>query len=167
MRFLLSLLLITYAFAKINITTFASPFVQTIINDQNKTLRYEGVVYFKAPDKLLWIYTKPIQKSILFRNQKVLVVEPELEQATIKRVATKNLFSILHKAKRSGDHYTITYDKKHFYIYMKKGVLKRVEYRDEFNNINKIFFTTPQQNTPLDSKLFEVTIDPSFDIIYQ
>ncbi|MRI58076.1 MAG: outer membrane lipoprotein chaperone LolA, partial [Epsilonproteobacteria bacterium] len=50
MRKLIVLLLFSPAlFAQIQISSFQSNFIQTITNDQNKTLRYEGQIYYQEP----------------------------------------------------------------------------------------------------------------------
>ena len=155
-------------FAQINITSFQADFEQTITNEQNKTLRYEGEIHFKAPDKLLWIYKKPIEKKIVIANGRIVIVEPELEQATIKKMKEKTLFALLKKAKKvDKNHYKLQEKNKNFDIYFQKGVLKKVRYIDEFGNENEVVFANQRQNEDLNDSIFSVEIDPDYDIIYQ
>ena len=162
------LFLASQLLAQINITTFQSAFVQTVTNDQNKTLRYEGKLYFKQPGHLLWIYTKPIKKRIYIHNNKVTVIEPDLEQVVIKNMEEKDLFTLLQKAEKiEKDHYILRQKDRTFHIYLKNGVIKKVRYKDQFDNENVVLFEKPKQNRKIDENIFKVEIDPSYDVVYQ
>lgn len=80
----------------IEIDSFESSFIQTITNDSNKKIEYFGKLYFKKPIKILWRYEKPIKKDIFITENRVTIIEPELEQITIsENFEVKNIINIL------------------------------------------------------------------------
>ena len=91
------------AYGGIVVESFEADFDQKVRNDQNRTLHYRGKVFFQAPNLTLWRYDAPVQKQILADGQRVMVIEPELEQVTITKLKeSQNIFSLLQSAKRSG-----------------------------------------------------------------
>ncbi|BCD68046.1 LolA-like outer membrane lipoprotein chaperone [Nitratiruptor sp. YY09-18] len=170
MRFIAIFFAIVIAnlYAKINIASFHSPFIQTVINDQNRTLRYEGEVWFtKEPLRIKWIYKKPNYKEIYINNQKVYIIEPDLEQVVVKRVQKKdNFFTILDSAVLvKGKQYKAFYDGHDIFIDLKNGKISKVTYTDKLENKNSILFTHPQQNIPLDDSNFTIEIKSDWDVI--
>ncbi|BCD62181.1 outer membrane lipoprotein carrier protein [Nitratiruptor sp. YY08-26] len=166
---LIFIVVIAYSFAKININTFHSKFLQTITNEQNKTLRYEGEVWFKKPLLVKWIYKKPLYKEIHIIANKVVVIEPELEQVTINHLQKDlNLLKILENAKKiENDHYKAAIEKKNFDIYFHNGKLKKISYQDDLGNLNEILFLDPEQNIELETKQFGYKINPEWDVIQE
>ena len=74
---LIFLTLTSLLFAKIDhFKTIQSDFLQTLTNDQNKTIVYEGTLYATDNKKALWIYEKPVAKKIYFNHTRVLIIEP-------------------------------------------------------------------------------------------
>ncbi len=166
---LIFIIFIAYSFAKININSLHSHFVQTITNEENKTITYKGEVWFKSPLMVKWVYKKPIYKEIHIIADKVVILEPELEQATISHLPKEaNLFAILQNAIKIGsNHYRAHFEKRDFDIYLADGKLKKIRYKDELGNINEIEFVDVEQNVELPTKLFGYKLDPSWDIVEQ
>ncbi len=169
LKYILFIIVITNSFAKINIHSFQSPFIQKITNDQNKTILYKGEVYFQSPNLTLWRYEKPIKKTILFDGSRLILIEPELEQATITKFKKEqNLLSLLQKAKKiDNDLYAVDLNKKRFLIHTRKGKIVKVEYNDELANHVVIEFLKPKQNIKISQQIFEVSIPKEYDLIYQ
>ena len=161
--------LIAYSYAKININSFVSDFVQTITNDQNKTITYKGKLYFKAPNKVRWIYTKPLHKEIFILGPKMVIIEPDLEQAVVKTFnEEKTLAQIIQDAKKvDKNRYVGTYKGKKYTIWLTNGVLHKITYQDRMQNRVTITFSHPKQNIEINDSVFTYTIDPDFDVIYQ
>jgi outer membrane lipoprotein carrier protein len=160
---------ITSLYANLDLHSFSSPFEQKVTDDQNKTIRYEGEVYFLAPNLTKWVYKKPIKKTILFDGHNLILIEPELEQVTITDFKKEqNLLSLLKKAKPCGkDRYCLSIDKKEFTVFVKNGTITRIEYKDELANSVEIRFLDPKQNLKIDEKIFEVKIPAGYDRIYR
>jgi len=168
MKKLILALLLAPLMAQINIHTLKSRFIQKVINEQNRTLQYEGVIYFKAPNLLRWEYTYPLKKSVFVHGNEAVVIEPELEQVLVKRVNTPTFFSLLKNAQEiTPNHFVTTYQKDRYHIYLKNGVIVKVTYTDRFGNRGIIEFLNPKQNKHLDLGVFSYHIDPKFDVIYE
>ena len=166
--FFILLLSFTITYAKLQITSFQSDFIQTVTNEQNKTLCYKGEIFFKAPNMVKWVYTSPMPKEIYIKEYQVTIIDKALEQILIKRIDPNFDFqTILKKAKKiSKDHYQAKYNGKLFDIFLKNGILWRILYLDDLGNRVEIKFLHPQQNVAIDKKVFDFRLDPSWDVIY-
>ena len=163
-------LFFTTVFAKIEISSFESDFKQTVKDETGKTIKYFGKLYFKKPLKVLWKYKKPIKKEIYIVDDRVVIIEPELEQITITHFGeTKNIIDILNKAKYvDKNRYEAIYHKQKFYIFLDdKKKLKKIRFKDKLENEVEIIFLKPKQNIDLDDSIFKYKTDPSFDIVVQ
>jgi len=169
MRFLMILTFLMtslFAFGE-SIQSFEADFVQTITDEEKKTLTYKGKMHSKRPDLVLWHYTEPINKKIYITKIKAIIVEPELEQAIIKRLQGEiDFFGILASAKAVDDtHYQATYKEIEFTLKEDHGVIESLSYTDQLENKVLITFTAQKQNRPLDESLFVPKIPKDFDII--
>ena len=164
---LLIIFVIANLHAKINIETFHSRFIQKITNDQNQTLRYEGEIWFKKPLLVKWIYTKPNHKEIYFIANKIAILEPELEQITIRHIKKNiDIFQLLNNAKKiAKNHYIAKSEEKTFHIFIKDNLLQRITYKDKLGNLNEIYFIQPKQNCKIDLNIFHIPIHKNWDII--
>jgi len=166
--FLILLLSFTISYAKLQITTFQSDFIQTVTNDQNKTLRYKGELFFKAPNLAKWIYISPMPKEIYIKGDQVTIIDKALEQVMIKRLDPNFDFQkLLQLAKKiSKEHYRARYKGKLFDIFFKNDKLWRISYLDDLGNKVEIRFLHPKQNLSIKRAVFDFKINPSWDIIY-
>ncbi len=166
--FLILFLSFTITYAKLQITSFQSDFIQTVTNDQNKTLHYKGKLFFQAPDLAKWIYTSPMPKEIYVKEYQVTIIDKALEQVMIKRLDPNFDFQkLLQLAKKiSKDHYQAKYNGKLFDIFFKNDKLWRISYLDDLGNKVEIRFLHPKQNIPIDKKVFDFRLNPAWDVIY-
>ena len=169
MRFwiLISVLCVSlFGFSK-NLHTFSAAFTQTITDDANKTITYEGRVDALRPDKALWQYLKPVSKSVYVEGRKVTIVEPELEQAIIKTFRDEiDLFKILAKAQKlDDDTYLAAYESQHFLVKIDGDTPRSIAYRDAFENRIVIRFSAQKVNGPIDDALFVPAIPDDYDIL--
>jgi len=165
---LICAVVIANLYAKINITTFHSTFVQTVTNDQNRTLRYEGEVWFqKSPFTVKWIYKKPNHKEIYITDSQLFIIEPDLEQVVMRKFDKKDdFFSTLDRAVLvKGNRYKTYYQGKDIIIDLKDGKISRVTYTDKLGNKSSIEFIDPVQNAPLNQSVFEVRVERDWDVI--
>ena len=167
-KFTLFITFITQIIAQINLESFQANFLQNITNDQNRTLHYEGKIFYQKPSTIKWIYEKPIKKIILIQGKRAQIIEPELEQVTIRTISAPNLFAMLQNAKHiQKNRYSIKVGKREYFFTLEDGVPKKVWYKDELGNYVEITFKNVALNKPIDPTTFTIKVDPNWDIIYQ
>ena len=169
LKSLLTLLLcanVLFGFAD-SIQNISADFTQTITDETNKTITYEGHLYAMRPDMARWDYFKPVEKSVFVIGHKVTIVEPELEQAIVKTFRDEiDLFKILSRAEKiAPDTYLATHGSQKFLIKIKDGVPMAISYQDAFENHIRLRFSHQQINTPLSLSLFKPSIPQDFDLL--
>jgi len=149
--------------------TLASDFVQTITNEQNSTIIYKGSFYATDRQVALWIYKTPIEKKVYFIKNKVVIIEPELEQAIITTLQNSpNFTEIIKSAKQiSKDRYMTVFDDTNYYINVKNGIISDINYKDKLENRVDIKLKNPEKNIVLDDALFKLNIPKDYDILTQ
>jgi len=66
---------------------FKANFVQeTTLKSLNKTQQAEGIVYFKKPGKMHWMYSKPTKQQIISDGKSLWNYQPENKQVVVTRV---------------------------------------------------------------------------------
>jgi outer membrane lipoprotein carrier protein len=152
-----------------NIQTFSADFTQTIVNDNNTTIKYSGNLIAKAPDKAKWSYLKPIKKYVYVNGGKMVIVEPELEQAIITRIGdTLAFFKVLQNAKKvAPQHYVSSYDKVKLNLYIKNKMIDSITYKDQLQNNVVIRFSHQLENKEIENSTFRPVIPKDFDIVTQ
>jgi len=155
-------------FAKIgDFKTIQSDFIQKVTNDQNQTIVYEGIFYATHDQKALWIYQKPVAKKIYFNQSKVLIIEPELEQAIMTTLDnTPNIAQILHEAQEIAPHTYITkFMDTTYTITASNDTIEKITYKDKLENRVTILFSNQSINLFLDEELFRADIPKGYDIV--
>jgi len=149
--------------------TISSDFKQTITNEENSQIVYEGSFYATTKSKALWIYKKPVEKKIYFNQNKVIIIEPELEQAIITNLENiPNITELLKKSnKKENGTYETVYDSKTYVIHTKNEEIRQITYSDKLGNSVKIELLNQTTNTILDDSLFKATIPFNYDVIAQ
>ncbi len=149
--------------------TISSDFKQTITNEENTKIIYEGNLYATTDAKALWEYKKPVNKKIYFNQNRVVILEPELEQAIVTDLqSTPNLTELLKSAKKIDEKtYETSYDDITYTIHAKSGQIDYISYMDKLENRVTIQMLNLTTNTVLDDSLFRVTIPSNYDIITQ
>ncbi|OHD83451.1 MAG: hypothetical protein A3I60_04180 [Sulfuricurvum sp. RIFCSPLOWO2_02_FULL_43_45] len=169
MRFLplLFALSLTLAASPKEINSFNGKFVQTIIDDNGKKIVYSGELWASKPQNALWIYQKPIQKSVYINAQKITVVEPSIEQVTLRTLDDEiDFLQIIQKAKKVDDEkYSATVKGENYTIMFKNDLLSSISYTDSFDNKVAIVFANPSQNRPIEMSKFKPVIPEDFDVI--
>jgi|FLOH01.1.fsa_nt_gi outer membrane lipoprotein carrier protein len=169
MKFIfLSYLLVTSLFADfLDINSFRANFKQIVTDEDNKTLVYTGMLQAKKPQFALWFYKTPIKKSIYIRENRVIVIEPELEQVIVKDIpADFDFFHMLHNAKQiNSNMYIATINSKKYTINLSNGIVSSLVYSDDFGNSVQILFSEQFQNTDIKETIFKPIIPSEYDII--
>lgn len=169
MRFLpvLFLLSLTLFASPKDLTSFNSKFVQTIVDDNNKKITYSGELWASKPQYALWIYQKPIQKSVYVTGSKITVIEPQIEQVTLRSLDNEiDFLQIIQKSKKvDNDKYTATVKGQTYTLFFKNDILSSINYQDGYDNRVSIVFSNPVQNKPIETSRFKPVIPADFDII--
>ncbi len=149
--------------------TLECNFTQTITNDENSTITYTGSFYATNRNRALWIYKTPVEKKVYFKNKKVAIFEPELEQVIITTLKNSpNITQIIKEAKQiSKNQYSTIFDDTQYFIKTKDGKISSINYKDKLENRVKITLNNVETNTILDDALFEISIPKDFDIVTQ
>ena len=167
---LIATILSVGCFANINtINQFEADFTQNIVDDNNKTIVYKGHIRASKPQYALWQYTQPVEKEIYIRDNRVIMIEPELEQVIYKTMDSSfNFFSMINKAKKvTKNVYEATFRDKHFFIVMEDDKIKSITYHDEFDNKITIEFSNEIINKEIPKEVFEANIPNDFDVIME
>ncbi len=167
------LLLITFflsTYANIfDFRTLSSDFVQTIQNEQNSTITYTGSFYATDKKVALWIYKTPVEKKVYFIKNRVVIIEPELEQAIITTLKNSpNFTQIIKEAKQiSKNRYMTSYEDTNYFINTKNGLISSITYKDKLENSVIIKLKNLEKNIVLDSVLFKLNIPKDYDVVTQ
>jgi outer membrane lipoprotein carrier protein len=153
----------------LDISSFEADFTQQIDDKENKVVIYKGKVYAKKPQTALWRYTHPVRKDVYINTNKVLIIEPELEQAIVRKIKDDfDFFHLLEEAKKVGPNkYEAKYKGKKFQLFFDGKDIQKLTYIDDFDNLVTIKFTHQNYNTPLDEKIFNPTIPKEYDLIME
>lgn len=149
------------------ISSFHSSFTQTIIDEHKKKIVYSGELWASKPQNALWVYKKPIQKSVYISGSKLTLIEPVIEQATIRTLGDEiDFLAIIKKAKAiDATRYSATVNSQVYFIEFSNDVLSSISYTDGYENKVIIKFLNADMNKPIDGSRFKPVIPADFDII--
>lgn len=150
-----------------SLNSFEADFTQTITDDKGVTLSYSGSVKALKPRQALWVYTKPVEKTVYIKNAQVIVVEPEIEQVLVRDIEGDfDFFSVLESAKKISDSsYIAHFEEQKINIKVQNKLVVSLSYKDKFENSVKIVFKNQRQNIALSSTLFDASYPSEYDII--
>ncbi len=117
----------------------------------------------------MWIYEKPVAKKIYFNDTKVVIIEPELEQAIITTLEnTPNIAELIRQAKEiAPNRYQTTFMETTYTITATQTTIKNVVYNDKLDNHVEILFGDQSINLFLDDALFVPEVPVGYDYIRQ
>ena len=165
---IITLLFFTQGYASLDlINSFEADFTQSVTDEKNKVLVYSGHVMASKPQKALWKYIKPIEKNVYINAYSIVIVEPEIEQAIVKRIESNfDFFNMIKNAKKIKEEtYEASYKETIFTIISKNSLIQSIFYKDEFDNNIKIIFEKQIQNRDIDDKIFVPDIPLEYDVI--
>jgi outer membrane lipoprotein carrier protein len=151
----------------VDIKSFDADFTQTVSDEKGKQLLYAGHIRALSPKYALWEYKTPVEKSIYVRPTRITIIEPEIEQAIVKKLAIDfDFFKMITHAKEiSKDNYIAIINETKYLIKIEKKLINSISYRDEFDNSINIVFTNQIQNKPISKNIFVPLIPKDYDII--
>ena len=147
--------------------TLSTNFIQTVKNKSAKEIVYKGEFKAKGKDKVLWKYQKPIVKNIYIDKNRVIIDEPDLEQAITSTLSDElNLVKIINNSKKvASNQYVNTLENTKYTILIENNLPKSVQYDDELGNAVSIVFSNFIKNTPINDSIFEFKIPSHYDVI--
>jgi len=150
-----------------DISSFKADFIQSVTDDKEKVLTYNGSVLAAKPQNALWRYLSPVTKDVYINANRVTIIEPNIEQVIIKRIESNfDFFNMIKNAKQIGENTFIAkYNSSKFTIITKDKLIYSISYQDEFENSVKIEFQNQIQNTEIAPELFNPNIPINFDIV--
>ena len=151
----------------LDMNSFEADFNQVITDDKGKELSYSGHIIALKPQYALWSYKNPIEKNVYITPDYVTVVEPEIEQAIIRKIVSDfDFFNMIKKAKRERDNlYIATLNESKYIIKIENSVVKSISYLDEFENKVNIIFKNQSKNKLFSEDVFRANIPLEYDII--
>lgn len=154
-----------------NLKSFSADFTQTLTSKEEaktQVITYKGKISAKAPQRVLWEYKSPVPKEIYINSGEMIIYEPKLNQAIIKRLEENlDIFSILKKAKKvDSTHFKAKILDQEYNIIIKDGILSEINFIDSLENSVSIVFSKVQVNINLNSGIFEYKPSSEVDIIY-
>ncbi len=167
MKILLILLnLYLLSFANIfDIKNLKADFTQTIKNNSNSIIKYQGNIIFDT-NNILWHYNEPA-KNVYISQSQIIIDEPELEQAIISNISEElNLINILKESKKIDENtYENTLNNITYTIKIYNNKLQAIFYTDELDNKVSIVFKNVKTNTDLKKDVFKFNPPAYYDII--
>ena len=166
LTFLLTHTLFGIDFSKVQ--TFEADFIQKVTDDMGKELVYKGHIQAAQPQFALWSYKSPVEKNIYISMNQLTIVEPDLEQVIMQRIASEfNFFQLIRQAKKIDNTHASTTINNTTYtiISTHKQLLHAITYTDELGNKVTIEFFNESINKSIDPKLFVPQYPFDYDII--
>ena len=166
-------------------TTFETEFKQTITNDKDKVIIYDGTVKFKNDKQTIinekgdsyeiksslfrWDYKNPTKKEVCTDGVQLIVVDHDLEQVSRYIIDEGiNLEEILKVAEKISTHdYKATYKDVEYLITLdERDWLKKIFYVDNLGNRVKIEFNQMLYDTTnFENSTLECIAPSDYDII--
>ena len=166
-------------------SNFQSKFKQTITNDKDKVISYDGTVKFKNDKQIVidekgishniqsslfrWDYQNPTKKEVCTDGVQLIVVDHDLEQVSRYVVDEGiNLEEILKVAEKISMHdYKATYKDVEYLITLDdKDALKKIFYVDNLDNRVRIEFEDMTYDTNnFENNTLECIAPSDYDII--
>lgn len=151
-----------------HIQSLSADFIQQIVSEDGIPAHYEGKLIAKAPDKVKWLYTKPLQKEIYMQQREVIIYEPSLEQASYSRLKENSDFISIIKAaqKDSNGTYRAMVDKVEYVLFVdSEQNPEHIEFVDTMGAKTILSLKNVKINTKISDKSFNFTPPEGTEIV--
>lgn len=172
--------------------TFSSRFEQKVLDESGQVLqKSSGELWFKKnPALFYWNVLSPAPQKMWYRNNQFIMLDVQLEQATIKKVSDTNDPNLLpvmllagnadkalqnFSVEKINDSYILTPSKKsklanELLIRLvleldKQGVVKNIRFQTTLGQMTDIAFVDAKVNQALNSLLFYQALPKGVDIV--
>lgn len=171
------------------VVTFSSDFKQQVLDENDHVLQAsQGEMQFHRPLLFYWHVTSSNPQTIWYRNNQLIVYDQRLQQATLKKVYSKNDPNLLPLMLLTGDaadvlkHFSVTMNNNAFILkpveknasdllvlvmlqLADDGSVKEIQYQTTLGQRTNITFYHAQVNQSLDQALFFEALPKGTDII--
>lgn len=171
-----------------HVKLFSSEFNQDVLDESGRVLQHSsGKMQFVRPALFYWNVTSPNPQTIWYRNKTLIVFDPELMQATIKKIQAKNDPSMLPVMLLTGDaalalkEFNVGFYKQKYVLTPKSkegerllirlvlelnssnGAIQEIQYQTVLGQMTKITFSDVSVNHALDQTLFSQQLPSGTD----
>ncbi|RDU65494.1 LolA-like outer membrane lipoprotein chaperone [Helicobacter sp. MIT 14-3879] len=148
-------------------SSIEADFIQNLVSDEGSdAITYKGKLIATSDSKAYWRYDSPIKKEIFVNNNKVIVYEPDLEQAIISERLNLDFLKIINTTKESKDGLISEINGQIFKIFLKDNKPDKITYTDELDNSVEIKLENVVLNKKIDYEKFKFNIPNNTDIIF-
>lgn len=172
------------------VVTFSSDFTQAVLDENGKILQQSfGKVQFNRPSLFYWHVLSPASQIIWYRNQELIVYDPELSQAIIKKVYATNDPSLLPLLLLTGDaqqvlkNFSVVVKSQRYFLTPKsvdknslllgvaleltaEGAVREIQYQTTLGQRTKVSFDHVQVNKQLDRARFFEPLPKGTDLVH-
>lgn len=167
------------------VVIFSSHFKQEVLDEKGVILQQSfGEMQFHRPSLFYWHVTSPDNQTMWFRNNTWIVYDPDLSQATIKKIPSENDPSLIFLKLLTGDahhaleSFTVDVKDEKFFLKPKSmdkdallmgvvleltsdGAIREIQYKTTLGQRTRVTFDHVQVNKRL-SRDQEALFSPSF-----
>ena len=170
LTFIIAFLLLLPKFALANeleFKTLKSDFTQTVTSDGSK-IEYSGN-FMTTHNNAFWHYKTPTVKNIYFNYERVVIIEPDLEQVIYTNLTNvPNLIDVIKDAKEvSKNKYQATLNNTVYTLNLENGVMDQISYKDSLDNSVVIKFNNVRKNETIDDTLLQPVFPKEYDVLMQ
>ncbi len=173
-----------------HVVTFSSDFTQEVLGEKGEVLQHSvGSMQFNRPSLFYWHVVSPSPQTMWYRNNTLIVYDPELAQATSKKVYSKKDPSLLPLMLLTGDaasvlkNFSVEFvDKKYILkpipdekdtlligvilMLNSDGAVREIQYQTTLGQKTKITFEHVNVNKKLDKAIFFEPLPKDTDIVH-
>lgn len=170
-----------------NLDNLTADFKQTVLDDEKKIIQQSsGKLAIQRPGKFFWNYTTPYEQQIVADGEELWVYDVDLEQVTVKPMATglaSAPIMILMRNSKPGTEFIISEVGQRKYLYwvelqpksqdtdysnvfigLEDGAVKAMELRDKFGQSTQIVFENLRLNVVHNPDVFKFVPPDGVDV---
>ncbi len=172
-----------------HVITFSSDFTQEVLGEKDEVLQHSvGKMQFNRPSLFYWHVVSPSPQTMWYRNNTLIVYDPELAQATSKKVYSKKDPSLLPLMLLTGDaasvlkNFSVEFIEQRYILKPKSaekdalligvilelnldGAVREIQYQTTLGQKTKITFEHVNVNKKLDQAIFFEQLPKGTDIV--
>lgn len=152
---------------ELEFNTLQSDFTQTVTSDGSK-IEYTGN-FMTTHNNAFWHYETPTIKNVYFNYERVIIIEPDLEQVIFTNLKNvPNLIDVIKNAdKVSENTYKAKIDNIDYALTFKNGMMDKITYKDKLDNDVVIKFNNVKKDEFIDDGLLQPIFPKEYDVIMQ
>ncbi|TNF97937.1 MAG: outer membrane lipoprotein chaperone LolA [Gammaproteobacteria bacterium] len=171
-----------------DVESFQASFTQSVVSmDEPHSDESHGTMAFRRPGSFHWAYEDPYEQLIVSDGMTLWIYDKDLEQVTVRPVGQKldkTPIMLLDAPDKLSDDYALevileTGDEveislipkgeepgfKRVILHFSNSILVGMEIQDNFDHLNRLFFSDVKQNAMLDDDFFNFVPPDGVDVI--